>query len=371
MREYLLVCLVAAAVTYLLTPIVRRVAIRIGAMAEVRDRDVHSIQTPRLGGVAMYIGVCAAFLVAHSLPALQTVFTYSDVEAVVVSGGVIVLLGIVDDRFQLDALTKFAGQMVAAGIMVLLGLQLLFVTLPGVGATSLGVEGVPLTILLTLLTVNAMNFIDGLDGLLAGVGAIAALAFFAFSYSLSSGSVTSGVAQERISSPTLIAVVLAGACLGFLPHNFNPAHIFMGDSGSMLVGLMLAASVTSLTGQFDYSGLPASAAFPVLLPLLLPLAVLAVPLVDLLLAIVRRTRAGRSPFAPDKAHLHHRLLEIGHSHKRAVLIMYFWTALLAFGGVGISLAGLLPTLAVTGVLAAVALVASSGRLIRTPAKEQA
>ena len=218
----------------------------------------------------------------------------------------------------------------------------------------------PLTILLALLTVNAINFIDGLDGLAAGVGAIAALAFFAFSYSLSSGLGAEGVQQERISSPTLIAVVLAGACLGFLPHNFNPARVFMGDSGSMLIGLMLAGAATSLTGQFNYDNLPTTAAFPVLLPLLLPFAVLAVPFVDLLLAVFRRTRAGRSPFAPDKEHLHHRLLEIGHSHTRAVLIMYFWTALLAFGGVAMSVTGgLLPVLGVMGALTAVALVASS------------
>lgn len=360
MREYLLVLLVAAAVTYLLTPVVRRFAVRVGAVAEPRERDVHETPTPRMGGLAMYAGVASAILVAHHLPALRTVFTYSDVQAVLVAGGVIVLLGAVDDRWPLDALTKLAGQLVAAGVMVLLGLQLLTLTLPGVGAISLGVEGVPLTVVLTLLTVNAINFVDGLDGLAAGVGAIAALAFFAFSYSLSSGQVTSGLAQERISSPTLIAVVLAGACLGFLPHNFNPAGIFMGDSGSMLIGLMLAASVTSLTGQFDYSNLPPSTAFPALLVLLLPVAVLAVPIVDLLLAVVRRTRAGRSPFAPDKAHLHHRLLEIGHSQTRAVLIMYFWTALLGFGGVAAAVTGgVLPVLAVVGLLAAVALVASA------------
>jgi UDP-GlcNAc:undecaprenyl-phosphate GlcNAc-1-phosphate transferase len=241
--------------------------------------------------------------------------------------------------------------------MVLLGLQLLTITLPGVGAVSLGPEGVPLTVVLVLLTVNAVNFIDGLDGLLAGVGAIAALALFAFSYSLSSGRLTFGVAQERISAPTLIAVVLAGVCLGFLPHNFNPARIFMGDSGSMLIGLMLCASVTSLTGQFTYSTLPPKAAFPVLLPLLLPLAVLAVPFVDLLLAVVRRTRAGRSPFSPDKMHLHHRLLEIGHSHTRAVLIMYFWTALLAFSCVAVSLTGALTVFGVAAGIAALGLVA--------------
>ncbi len=359
MREYLLVLCVAAAVTYLVTPLARRFAIRIGALAEPRDRDVHSIPTPYLGGLAMYAGVCAAFLVAHQLPALSRVFTYSDVQAITVAGGIIVLLGFVDDLWDIDALTKLAGQVVAAGVMVLLGLQLLTLTLPGINL-SLGPEGVPLTILLALLTVNAINFIDGLDGLAAGVGAIAALAFFAFSYSLSSGLGAAGVAQERISSPTLIAVVLAGACLGFLPHNFDPARVFMGDSGSMLIGLMLAGAATSLTGQFNYGNLPATVVFPTLLPLLLPFAVLAVPFIDLLLAVFRRTRAGRSPFSADKEHIHHRLLEIGHSKRRAVLIMYFWTALLAFGGVAMSVTGgPLPVLGVLGALTVVALVASS------------
>ncbi len=359
MREYLLVLCVAAAVTYLLTPVARRFALRTGAMAEPRDRDVHAVPTPRLGGLAMYGGVCAAFLVASSLPALSRVFKYSDVEATVVAGGLIVLLGAVDDRWGIDALTKLAGQVLAAGVMVLIGLQLLTLTVPGVGAISLGPESVILTVAITLLTVNAINFVDGLDGLAAGVGAIAALAFFAFSYSLASGGVTGGVAQDRITSPTLIAVVLAGACLGFLPHNFNPARIFMGDSGSMLIGLMLSAAVISLTGQVSYANLSVSAQFPVLLPLLLPFAVLAVPVLDLLLAVIRRTRAGRSPFAPDKEHLHHRLMEIGHSHTRAVLIMYVWTALLAFGMVAVSVSGgPLPVLAGLGLAAAVALVVS-------------
>jgi UDP-GlcNAc:undecaprenyl-phosphate GlcNAc-1-phosphate transferase len=335
-REYLLVLCVAAGVTWLLTPLARALAIRIGAMAAPRDRDVHAIPTPRLGGLAMYAGVCAAFAVAHSLPSLSAIFKYSDVQAVLVAGGIITLVGFVDDRFQLDAITKLAGQTVAAGVLVLIGLQLITITLPGVGAISLGP-----------------------DGVLAGVGAIAALTVFAVSYTLASGKATFGVAQERISAPTLIAVVLAGVCLGFLPHNFNPARIFMGDSGSMLVGLMLSASVTSLTGQVDYSNLAPKAAFPVILPLLLPLAVLAVPFVDLFLAVIRRTRAGRSPFSPDKMHLHHRLMEIGHSHKRAVVIMYFWTALLAFSGVALSLASVLQVIAVTSCLALAGLIALS------------
>ena len=372
MREYLLVLCVAAAVTYLLTPVARRFALRFGAMAEPRDRDVHAIPTPRLGGLAMYAGVCAGFLVAGSLPALSRVFQYSDVQATVVAGGIIVALGAADDRWDIDALTKLAGQVVAAGVMVLLGLQVLILTLPGVGAISLGPESVILTIGITLLTVNAINFVDGLDGLAAGVGAIAALAFFAFSYGVASGGVTGGVAQDRITAPTLIAVVLAGACLGFLPHNFNPARIFMGDAGSMLIGLMLSAAVISLTGQISYANLasaPASASFPVLLPLLLPFAVLAVPVGDLLLAVVRRTRAGRSPFAPDKEHLHHRLMEIGHSHTRAVLVMYFWTALLGFGAVAVSMSGgPLPVLATLGLLVAIALVVSSVPRLRAASK---
>ncbi len=371
MREYLLVLCVAAGVTYLLTPVARRFALLFGAVAQPRDRDVHAVPTPRLGGLAIYAGVCAAFLVATTLPALSRVFRYSDVEAIVIAGGIIVLVGVVDDRWGIDALTKLAGQVLACGVMVLQGLELLTITLPGVGVLSLGPERVPLTIVLALLTINAINFIDGLDGLAAGVGAIAALAFFAFSYSLASGTITDGVAQDRITSPTLIAAVLAGACLGFLPHNFNPARIFMGDSGSMLIGLMLAAAVTSLTGQFSYGNLDPTAGLPVLLPLLLPVAVLAVPFVDLLLAVVRRTRAGRSPFAPDKAHLHHRLLEIGHSHTRAVLIMYFWTALLAFAFVTVSLfGGPLRVVAVVGTVGALALVLSNLPRLRAAATQE-
>jgi UDP-GlcNAc:undecaprenyl-phosphate GlcNAc-1-phosphate transferase len=360
-REYLVVLFVAAAATYLLTPIARVGAVRVRALAEPRDRDVHAIATPRLGGLAMYAGILIAMLVARNLPALQVAFRESDVKAVLAAGGVICLLGVADDKWGLDALTKLAGQVVAAGVMVLLGLQLLFVLVPGRGTISLGADvGVPLTVLLVLVTVNAINFVDGLDGLAAGVVGIAALAFFAFSYQLS---VVQGF--QRASPPTLITAVLAGACLGFLPHNFNPARVFMGDSGSMLIGLMLAAATTSLTGQLD-PNVHAADLFPALLPLLLPLAVLAVPFIDLVMAVIRRARAGRSPFSPDKEHLHHRLLEIGHSHTRAVLIMYFWTATLAFGAVALSVVdGRLIVLAVTAMLVLGALVASGVPRLRS------
>jgi UDP-GlcNAc:undecaprenyl-phosphate GlcNAc-1-phosphate transferase len=353
-REYALVFVVSAAVTLLVTPLTRRLAVRVGAMATVRDRDVHAIPTPRLGGLAMYAGLAAGLLVAEQLPFLSAVSRdYGEPRAVLISGLLICLLGAVDDKWGIDAITKLAGQVLAAGVMVLLGIQLSFALLPSGSTVALGPEtAVPLTVLLTVVLVNALNFVDGLDGLAAGVAAIAALAEFAYSYQIA---VNNGL--YRATPATLIAVVTAGVCVGFLPHNFNPAKQFMGDSGSMLVGLLLAASVTSVTGQVSYGGIAGGDALPSLLPLAVPLLVLLVPFVDLALAVVRRTRARRSPFSPDKMHLHHRLLEIGHSHRRAVLLMWLWTALFGFGGVLASFSGSpIPILIGMFVLACLALV---------------
>ncbi len=338
MREYAVVLLTAALVTFLATPVVRLLAVRLRVMAAPRERDVHVIPTPRGGGVAMFLGVAAAILVATRLPALQRTFDDSQTFAVLVAGGLICALGVLDDRWGLDALTKLTGQIAAAGVMVLLGVQFSYVFLPvaDIGTLTFGPDvGVPLTILFTLLTVNALNFIDGLDGLAAGVSAIAALAFFAYSYNL-------GLVgyNDVMSAPALVTAVLAGACLGFLPHNFNPARIFMGDSGSMLVGLMLSAAAVSATGRVDPQSFDSAASLlPLALPLLVPIAVLFIPFVDLVMAVVRRTRRGQSPFSPDKMHLHHRLLALGHSHRRAVLVMYFWALLLSFGAVGLSITG--------------------------------
>jgi len=333
MREYAIVAAVAAAATFLLTPLIRVLAIRAHAMAPIRDRDVHVLPTPRLGGLAIFVGLLAGTLVAAQLPVLRGTFVdSSEPRAAIVAAGLITLLGVLDDRFELDALTKLAGQIAVAGVMVLMGVQLSFLYLPGHVYVLGRDQAVPLTVLLVVLLVNAVNFIDGLDGLAAGVVAIAAAANFAYSYHLQS-SLGEGISAAPAS---LLAALLLGACVGFLPHNFAPARIFMGDSGSMPIGLVLAASMTSVTGQVDYGGLGKLDAVPLLVPLVVPLAVLAVPFVDLVLAVVRRTRAGRSPFSPDKLHLHHRLLEIGHSHRRAVLLMYAWAALLGFGGVFLS-----------------------------------
>lgn len=355
MREYALTLAAVASVTYVLTPVVRRLALAVGALARVRDRDVHAIPTPKLGGLAMYGGLAAGLIVASRLPTLQRIFVSSVARGVLLGGALLVLLGALDDRFELDALTKLAGQVLAAGVMVLQGVQLLFLPFPHV-EVSLGADiGVPATVVLVVLTINAVNFLDGLDGLAAGIVAIAALAFFAYSYTLS-------VVHhfDVATAPTLLTAICAGVCVGFLPHNFNPARVFMGDSGSMLLGLMLAAATVSLTGQVDANAINNLGVFPALLPLLVPLAVLAVPLVDLVLAVIRRTRAGVAPWSPDKAHLHHRLLMIGHSHTRAVLIMYFWSALIAGTAVAVSIThGLVPVLTVGGVLAALLVLVSS------------
>jgi UDP-GlcNAc:undecaprenyl-phosphate GlcNAc-1-phosphate transferase len=341
-REYLLVCLVAAVVTFLLTGLVRLLAFRIGAVAYPRQRDVHVKPMPRMGGLAMYGGVLGGMLLAHQLPVLRSAFDFSnDPYAVIVGGGVIVLVGVLDDRFELDSLTKLAGQVTAAGLLVLFGLQWLVFWVPwgddGSGGGALlsldQNQGALLSVLLAVTMVNAMNFVDGLDGLAAGIGLIAAAATCAFSIGL----LAKNQGDVGAYPPALIAATLAGACLGFLPHNFNPARIFMGDSGSMLIGLMLAAATTSASGKLNYASLGASDLLGLLSPLLVVAAVLFVPLLDLLMAVVRRTRRGESPFSADKMHLHHRLLEIGHSQRRAVLLIYLWAGVLAFGAVALTL----------------------------------
>ncbi|MFJ6695492.1 MraY family glycosyltransferase [Streptomyces sp. NPDC091272] len=344
MREYLLTLCVTAAVTYLLTGPVRKFAIAAGAMPEIRARDVHREPTPRLGGIAMFGGLCAGLLVADHLASLNGVFELSNEPRALLSGAAVIwLIGVLDDKFEIDALIKLGGQFIAAGVMVMQGLTVLYLPIPGIGTVSLTPwQGNLLTVALVVITINAVNFVDGLDGLAAGMVCIATAAFFLYAYRM-----WFRYGIEEAAPATLFAAILMGMCLGFLPHNMHPARIFMGDSGSMLIGLVLAAGAISITGQVDPDALKlfvggernaTHAMLPVFIPLLLPLTIIAIPFADLILAIVRRTWQGKSPFAADRGHLHHRLLEIGHSHSRAVLIMYFWSALIAFGMVAYSVA---------------------------------
>ncbi|HEX2809286.1 MAG TPA: MraY family glycosyltransferase, partial [Kineosporiaceae bacterium] len=226
-----------------------------------------------------------------------------------------------------------------------------FVTLPIAGLTIVSPGTlVVLTVVAVIVTINAVNFVDGLDGLAAGIVMIAGSAFFVYSYLLARRS----SATDYSSLATLITAALVGCCLGFLPHNFNPARIFMGDSGSMLIGLLLAAPTIAITGSVDPTVVSQAQFVPAFFPILLPIAVLALPFIDLLLAVIRRTRAGQAPWHPDKSHLHHRLLRLGHSHARAVLILYAWTATLAFGA-ALTAFNLTAALVIVGVCALVAL----------------
>ncbi|GAB3623323.1 MraY family glycosyltransferase [Mariniluteicoccus endophyticus] len=331
MREYLLVLLVAAATAYLLSGLCRRIALRTGAVAKVRDRDVHAIPIPYFGGVAMFFGVAAAFLVATRMPYLgRNQLIQHDFRAVLIAAGVICVVGVLDDLFELNAIAKLAGQVLAAGLVVANGVKMLWIPLPDTIISLDDSVSIALTVFFIVLCSNAINYVDGLDGLAAGVVAIGALAFFAYCYLL-------GVEQglPRATTASLISVAVAGSCIGFLPHNFFPARMFMGDSGALLLGLLLATSSITLTGQIDSAVLNENARGVVAayLPLVLPLAILAIPFLDFALAYARRTIAGKWFWVADKQHLHHRLLERGHSHRRAVLIMYVWTALISFGAI--------------------------------------
>ena len=338
MREYLLVFGTAALVTFLITGGVRVLAARIGAFTPIRDRDVHSSPTPRMGGVALYLGVAAGVLMALQLPRLSQAFsTSTEIPGVLVAGAVIVAVGVLDDRFDLDAVTKLAGQILASGILVLFGVQWIQMWVPAdnpAGGTVLafnGIQGALITVLLALVLANAMNFIDGLDGLLTGVALIAGLGIFVFSVHQLVLS-----RDDQASQPPLISAALIGACLGFLPHNFSPAKIFMGDSGSMFIGLTMSAAIVSAGGKLDPSTFGGRSTIGLLSPLIVVLAVVFIPVLDFFLAVLRRTRERRHPFSADQRHLHHRMLAIGHTQRQAVLIFYLWALVLSAAAVSLA-----------------------------------
>ena len=342
MREYALVLLVTAAVTYLLTPLVRRVAVATRAIHEPRARDTHTEPTPLLGGLAMYGGLVAGLLIASRLSFLQDPFQTAGSKSeagLLLAGGLVVVIGFVDDRWGLSAISKLAGQVAAAGILVWSGQALPWLPLPSGGVFTLESDlSVTLTILIIVVTINAINFIDGLDGLAAGIVAVAAMSFLVYSYTLNR---TIGTTSQSV--PAVASALLAGMCIGFLPHNFYPARIFMGDIGAMLLGLLLAYGPISSTDSLDpglltnYQHTHALDRFPTLLPLLMPAAIFIIPYADLMFAVIRRTRARKPLMAADRQHLHHRLLNIGHSYRQSVLIMYLWAALFSVTVVSLSI----------------------------------
>ena len=363
MKEYLFILIIAAVMTYLLTPLVRRGAVAMHAQHAPRARDVHTEPTPLFGGIAMYGGLVAGLLVADRLPYLQQAFPSSDhwpgtVDGLLLAGGLLVIMGAVDDRYGLGVISRLAGQIAAGGIVVWSGAYVPWI--PWTGSETIGLEpdlSYTVTILIVVATINAVNFIDGLDGLAAGIVGISALAYLIYSYEL-----TNSVGIPSQSVPAVASAVLAGMCIGFLPHNFNPARIFMGDAGAYLLGLLLAYGPISSTATLDnnilihYTGDDPLNRFPTILPLIIPVAIWIIPYTDMLLAVVRRTLKGMSPFDADRQHLHHRLQNMGHSHRQTVLLMYLWAALFSGLVVGLSVVGIpliwfaLITLAAVGAL---------------------
>jgi UDP-GlcNAc:undecaprenyl-phosphate GlcNAc-1-phosphate transferase len=361
MREYLVTLLLAAALCYVVTPFVRTLALKFGAVAQIRTRDIHTTPTPRWGGLAMWIAMALTFAMVSHLSLVGKSFGRETL-GIFLAATLLVAIGLVDDRFELDALTKLAGQALAAGILLIFGIQVLWLPINGVITLPPSI-GQLVTVMIVLITINAVNFIDGLDGLAAGIVAISGAAFFAFAYLLA---VIYGF--SRAGAPSLITAVIIGVCIGFLPHNAHPAKIFMGDSGSMFLGLLLAASAITLTGQIDPNAISAEKLGPTLLPLMLPFAVLAIPLIDLFSAIFRRLRAGQSPFSSDKEHMHHRILRAGNTHLRTTLIMYLWTATIAFPVVVSAFAQLWVAAIVAGAMLAFTLYYSKSGVTRDVAR---
>ena len=322
---YLVVGGAAAVATGLATPLARQFAERSGLLTAPDDRDVHDMPTPSIGGPAMLVGLLVGALVAWLIGDFDAVFaTRSEMLGVLVAATIMCAVGGVDDIRPVSAPAKLAGMVLAGSTLSLGGVSLGVLRIPFVDVVLLSPDLSALaTVLWVVLLANALNLIDGLDGLATGIVAIAATTFVLYAVRLGN----EGVLFEG-NPGALIAVLVAGICVGFLPHNVHPARIFMGDGGALMLGLLMAASTVSVGGRTDaaYSG----QSFFFFAPLVIPLVILGVPLFDMLFAVVRRVATpGLSVTVADKDHLHHRLLRLGHGHWRAVLILWAWTALLS------------------------------------------
>jgi UDP-GlcNAc:undecaprenyl-phosphate GlcNAc-1-phosphate transferase len=322
---------VAAIVTFAATFLTLRLSRKHSIMPEIRERDVHTDPTPRIGGLAMLIGFLISLSVAASLGWFSSVFEDPiHILAIAAAATLITVIGILDDILDLDWTIKLAGQFLAAAILAWQGVQIVSLPIGGLVIGSYGVS-IVVTIFITVLVMNAVNFIDGLDGLVAGVVLIGTSVFFVYTYLLAQQ--TSPTNYFNLAS--LISAIVMGVCLGFLPLNWHKAKIFMGDSGAMLLGLLMATSALAVTGQVDPGAVSTSLLAPALLPLVLPLAILMLPLLDLTLAVLRRIRAGNSPFAADRKHIHHKLQDFGHSHIGSVMVFYLWTAVISFSALAL------------------------------------
>ncbi len=314
----------AALVTFFAVPIVRRLSIRIGAIAAPDERHVHLVPTPRGGGAAMMVGLIGAFIAASFLDELSGVMAArTEMIGVVVAAGIIWSVGFVDDVREISAPAKIAGMVLAGSVMSLTGVSILFFRVPFFDLLFLSADWSALvTVVWVVGMANVINLIDGLDGLAGGIVAIASATFLLYAVQLG---------NEGLLDPNnpgaLWSCITLGVCVGFLPHNVYPARIFMGDGGALLLGLLMAASTMSVGGRTtaEFSG----QAFFFFAPIFIPLVILGVPVLDTLFAIARRAVKRSAVAGADKEHLHHRLMRMGHGHRRSVLILWLWTALLS------------------------------------------
>ncbi|MET0802181.1 MAG: MraY family glycosyltransferase [Actinomycetota bacterium] len=347
MSAYLIIFLASAGTTFVATPLVRRLVVRMGAISQPNERTAHAVPTPTMGGLAMYTGFLVGLALAFVLPFFADMRRGSPIPlAALVTCTLMVGLGMIDDRRGTSALAKFTAQVFIAGVLVLMGAALTYFWLPGAGVVLLSADlAVPLTILWVVAVANAVNLVDGLDGLAAGMIAIAAASFFVYMTRTPS---TFGDA----SAAALLSAITVGVCVGFLPWNFFPAKIFMGDSGSLLLGMLLSIATISGAGRnpFPPTGGDIAAIAGVLI---VPLLVLFIPFLDVVLAISRRTWRGQGIGHADKEHIHHRLMDIGHSQPRAVLLMYLWSALISGSALAV---GLIDGRATVGLILLAALV---------------
>nr|WP_241739950.1 MULTISPECIES: MraY family glycosyltransferase [Microbacterium] len=318
--------------TFVLTWIVWRVSMRYKLYPGIRERDVHKNPTPRLGGVAMFLGFSGMFALSSQVPYFAIIWQDPQVMwSIYAAALLIVLIGVADDLWDLDWLIKLGAQFLVAGIVVGFGGIQIF-AIPFGGQLLLSSwQSFTLSVFAIVIVMNAVNFIDGLDGLVAGVCLITNAVFFVYTYLVARDAGIDSYSNRA----SFIAIVLVGVCIGFLPMNWNPARLFMGDSGALMLGLLMATSAITLTGQLDPGALGDNDVFGrsqllgAFIPILLPLVVVLLPLLDFGMAVVRRMSRGKSPFSPDRKHLHHRMLDMGHSDRDAVLIFYAWATIVS------------------------------------------
>ena len=330
MKVYLAIVAITALISFALTPMARMLGVRGRVYTPSRKRDMHREPIPKLGGAAMAIAVIIVMGAASIVPFLSGIYQ-APMLGILLAIVVVLVMGVADDLWDLHWIIKFAGQVIAAGIVAAAGIRVEAMPVGWIHVDN-EIAQIVITIFVIVLTINAFNFIDGLDGLAAGVAVIGGSAFFIYSYILT----RTINAYDYSNLATLLTALLIGACLGFLPFNFQPARIFMGEVGAQLIGLLMATAAVAVTADlgalegFRFRNIPAY------MPILLPLAVMLLPLLDLLLAVLRRTARRSSPFTADRGHIHHKLVDGGYTHRQAVLLLYLWTFVVGYGAVSLT-----------------------------------